>query len=95
MDCNCKNEKRIDTLEDTVFGNGKPGLKETSIRQSEILNRLDISVDKLGTAISGFHKFQNELIGKEKTKKQITVILTTSISIVMGLIAVIVSILIK
>ncbi len=68
----CINIKRLDDLEKTVFGNGKPGLKEMFIRQDESIKSLNENTDKLATSVSALVKFMSEIRGANKMRTTIT-----------------------
>src|SRR4030042_1426772 len=75
----CTQESRISSMETVIIrmdkiinGNGQTGLFQTTIRLEENVKVLTESIKLLGTAVSGFNRFQNEIeaeVGRREKRK--------------------------
>jgi len=92
-DCKCKHEQEIQEMKNTIYGNGRPGLKESVVRLDETVKTLNSTVEEFRKVTSAFHKFQDQHLGGEKQKKKTILILTISISTIITLIGFIINIL--
>lgn len=90
MDHECKYGTKIDDLDKTVFGNGKPGLKENVIVLIESLKTMNCHISDLKTGISGINKFIDEERGKQKAFATTKWLIGMNITLLLALISLII-----
>ena len=73
----CNKESDIDLIKKELFGNGKPGMKESFIRMDENIKALTDTSHNLATAVSGLTKFMNETEGQKSTQRWLIGIILT------------------
>ena len=80
----CLYTKEIEAMMKTLYGNGQPGLIETSIRTDENLKQLTEITEKLATGVNGLLKFMNETKGRDRGKTVVYWLIGLLITSVIG-----------
>lgn len=90
-------DTKIERIEKTLYGNGKPGLIETITRLDENVKILVATDSQLTTTVSALVKFMTDIQATEKAKKDMKAntrwLIGILVSINLALIAVIVTLL--